>query len=167
MTTNDNGVLAQIRHYLGMGLASRDIIAKGFNPSSVYKEQRRWRKRQAALDRSDHEADDGMDTEELHQAIVDLSSRVKGLAETGQSLRSFLARNSEGLSFVRQDAAESRRIAGGVADKLRALEGRFEELRQLVDSHVNCRRCGKPFVLHHWNTPHRYYTCPESGNRPM
>ncbi|MBM3949269.1 MAG: hypothetical protein FJ312_08560 [SAR202 cluster bacterium] len=166
MTTNDNGVLAQIRHYLDMGLASRDIVAKGFNPSSVYKEQRRWRKRQAALDRSDHEAGDGMDSEELNQAIVDLSSRVNGLAETYQSLRGFFDRNGERLSFVRQDAAELRRIAGGLADKLGALEGRVEELRRLVDAHVNCRRCGQPHALHRWNTPHRCYTCPGSENRP-
>lgn len=146
MSTNSKGIMAQIRERLSQGKCSREIIALGYRPGTVYKVQRGMRKESTGLSQgliqvatASHHVPDQPEAPNWWPSVDDLFVEDEPLALLGLLDHDFpqLSEKVESLSGgivkLRDESASLRLQLGQAQARIRELEIEVDQAQALME----------------------------------
>ena len=139
----NNGVMAAIKDLLRQGLSSREIIAKGYAASTVYRVQSNVRGRsQRARNTTpvlvtfdpEYQAERAAETAQLRLRVGELETQLTKLGVEAERFRSKI-QEIETTVEVANDQAQ--RSLGKVADAVDKIDGELDDLAKVYEGDKN------------------------------
>jgi chromosome segregation ATPase len=139
----NNGIMAEIKDLLHQGLSSREIIAKGYAASTVYRVQSnvRGRSRHARTATPmlvtfdpEYQAERAAEAVHLRQKVAELETQLTDLAVESERLRTKIQEIETTIEEAKDQGQRSLDEVSAVVDKI---DGELDDLAKVYEDNKN------------------------------